>query len=126
MQMLNDASVMHVNRKFTAAMMAVSLLLVTAMPTVSAAACAMPGMDNASQSMQIEPVTPNIDWQDCVIECGCRIDNHIDGMPHQLAPHALSMTGSHQAPAMNPGIALAEPALTALLLPFSAPPPRSI
>jgi len=126
MQSLNDASVMYVIRKFTAAIVALSLLLVTAMPTVSAAACAMPGMSGMAEQMQAEPAAPLIDWLDCVIECGCRMDNHIDGMPHQLAPHALSMTGSHQAPAMNPGIALAEPALTALLLPFPVPPPRSI
>jgi len=35
---------------------------------------------------------PLIDWQDCCIECGCRVDNQLDGMPHQLAPHALSLT----------------------------------
>jgi len=117
---------MHVMRKFTAAIMAVSMLLVTALPTVSVAACAMPGMGNASQGMQIEPVTPLIDWQDCVVECGCRIDNHIDGMPHQLAPHALSMTSGEIAPSIPQGVAMTEFQLTARLLSFSTPPPRSI
>jgi len=126
MQLLNDASVMHVIRKFTAVMLAASMLLVTAIPTVSAAACAMPGMGNAIDSMQVEPATPIIDWQDCVIECGCRIDNHIDGMPHQLAPHALSMDSNEIAPSIKHGIAMAEPELTARLLSFSPPPPRTI
>ncbi|MDQ7000786.1 MAG: hypothetical protein Q9M12_07905 [Mariprofundus sp.] len=126
MQLINDASVMHVVRKFIAAMMAVSLLFVTAMPTVSAAACAMPDMGNTADSMQVEPVSQLIDWQDCVIECGCRVDNHIDGMPHQLAPHALSMTGGYEAPAMQQGITMAEAELVARLFAFSPPPPRSI
>jgi len=126
MQILNDASVMHVIRKFTAVMMAFSLLLVTAMPTVSAAACAMPGMGNATDGMQVEPVRQIIDWQDCVIECGCRIDNHIDGMPHQLAPYALSMDSDDSAPAIKQGITMIEPAFTSRLLSLSPPPPRSI
>ncbi len=116
---------MHVIRKFTAAMMAVLLLLVTAMPTMSAAACAMPGMDNATENMQVEPATPIIDWQDCYIECSCRINNHIDGMPHQLAPHALSMDSYHVASAINQAITMAEPAFTSEPMPFPAPPPRS-
>jgi len=130
MGLFNGASVMHVIRKFTAAIMAVSLLLVSTVPAVSAAACQIPGdmqeMGTTVESMQSESVTPLIDWQDCYIECGCRIDNHLDGMPHQLAPHTLSMGDAAIVSFSNLGITDVMPVLTSWLLPFSPPPPRTI
>jgi len=121
---------MHVIRKFTAAIMAVSLLLVSTVPAISATTCQMPGdmqdAGTAVESMQTESVTPLIDWQDCYIECGCRIDNHLDGMPHQLAPHTLSMGGENVVPVMSHVITIAEAALISRFLPFSTPPPRTI
>jgi len=127
MQLGNDTSVMQVIRKFTAAIMALSLLLVSTVPAVSAASCAMPGMNaGMSESVQVEPVAALIDLQDCYIECGCRIDNHLDGMPHQLAPHALSMQGTAMAPDMSHVITMPVAGLTSRILPFSTPPPRTI
>jgi len=118
---------MHVIRKFTAAMMALSLLLVSSVPAVSAASCAMPAMDaGMSESVQIEPVAALIDLQDCYIECGCRIDNHLDGMPHQLAPHVLSMDAASVSVALSSVIVMAAPALNSRWLSFSPPPPRTI
>jgi len=100
----NDAPVIHVFRKFVAATLALSLLLISSVPVASASACRMDGMQASDMamsnltmpdmSMQIEPISPLIDGQDCYIECGCRIDTHLDGMPHQLAPHALTLTAS--------------------------------
>jgi len=130
MGLFNSASIMHVMRKFTAAIMAVSLLLVSTVPAVSAVACEMPGdmqeTGAAVERMQTETVTPIIDWQDCYIECGCRVDNHLDGMPHQLAPHVLSMGAASSVSFSSFGIIDIMPALTSWLLPFSPPPPRTI
>ena len=123
---MNDASVMQVIRKFTAAMMAASMLFVSSIPAVSAAACDMPDMGDATESMQVETVMPLIDWNDCYIECGCRIDHHLDGMPHQLAPHALSTDVSSDLTIPAHSISMAMPALAARLLSLSTPPPRSI
>ncbi|MFQ5346073.1 MAG: hypothetical protein ACE5DZ_08985 [Mariprofundus sp.] len=123
---MNDASVMQVIRKITAVMMAASMLFVSCIPAVSAAACDMPGLGDAVESMQVESVMPLIDLGDCYIECGCRIDHHLDGMPHQLAPHALSMDVSGVPSVSANSISMAIPTLTARLLPFSTPPPRSI
>jgi len=123
---LYDAAVMHVIHKFVAAMMAVSLLLVSTVPMVSAAVCDMPGMNGAKVAMQIEPVAPLIDLQDCYIECGCRVDNHFDGMPHQLAPHTPSQDESMQFSAMHPAVMIATAVLTVRLSTFPTPPPRTI
>jgi len=117
---------MHVIRKFVAAMMAVSLLLVSTVPTVSAAVCDLPGMGGVTDNIQIEPAMVQTDLADCYIECGCRIDNHIDGMPHQLAPHALSSDTASVASDLNHAIAFATPALSSRWLSFPPPPPRSI
>jgi len=122
----NDAAVMHVLRKFVAAMLALSLLLISAVPMVSATVCAMPGMNMAGQEMQIEPVSPLNDGQDCYIECGCRVDNHLDGMPHQLAPHTLSLDSFDSQFAVNRAITHTLPVFTSRLLLFPSPPPRSI
>jgi len=50
-------------------------------------------MNRPGRESQVEPASPLIDWHDCYIECVCRLDTHLDGMPHQLAPHALSLAG---------------------------------
>jgi len=89
---------MRILHKFVAAMMAVSLLLISTVPVAPAATCDLSAMHSADMNRprretQVESASPLIDWHDCYIECSCRIDNHLDGMPHQLAPHALSLTG---------------------------------
>jgi len=121
---------MHLIRQTVAAIMAVSILLVTAVPTVSAAMCALPDMspmaEQMVEQMHIQPVTPAMNGQDCYIECGCRIDTHLDGMPHQLAPHALSMDAEPVSITLNPAIVMAMPALNTRWLAASPPPPRSI
>jgi len=121
---------MHLIRQCVAAIMAVSILLVTAVPTVSAAMCALPDMagmsEQMAEQMNTEAVTPAMNGQDCYIECGCRIDSHLDGMPHQLAPHALSMNSAEQVAVSGHAIIHHAPVLIARLLSFSPPPPRSI
>jgi len=121
---------MHLIRQCVAAIMAVSILLVTAVPTVSAAMCALPDMspmaEQMTEQMQIQPVTPTMNRQDCYIECGCRIDTHIDGMPHQLAPHTLSMNGAELMAVSGHVIIHNPPTLIAWLPSFSPPPPRTI
>jgi len=130
MQLLNSVLVMHLIRQCVAAIMAVSILLVTAVPTVSAAMCALPDMgsmaEQMQEQMQTESVTPPMNGQDCYIECGCRIDRHLDGMPHQLAPHALSMNGAELMAVSGHVIIHNPPLLIAWLPSFSPPPPRSI
>jgi len=123
---LYDAAVMHVIHQFVAAMMAVSLLLVSTIPMVSAAVCDMPDTNMDMVAMQIEPVAPLIDLQDCFIECGCRVDSHFDGMPHQLAPHTPSQDESMQFSAVHPAVMMATAVLTARLSAFPTPPPRTI
>ncbi len=117
---------MQLFRKYLAAIMAVSILLVTALPGMPAAACEMPGMSGLTAQMQmkpqIEPVTPFIGGQECYVECGCRIDNHIDGMPHQLAPHALSTAADVIAQTALLVVGHA-PQLSARLQSQPAPPP---
>jgi len=121
---------MHLIRQYVAAIMAISILLVTAVPTVSAAMCALPDMgamaEQMQEQMQTESVTPPMNGQDCYIECGCRIDRHLDGMPHQLAPHALSMNAEPMSITLNPAIFMAMPALNTRWLSVSPPPPRTI
>jgi len=121
---------MHLIRQTVAVVMAFSILLVTAVPTVSAAMCALPDMagmsEQMAEQMNTESVTPAMNGQDCYIECGCRTDAHVDGMPHQLAPHALSMNSAEQISISNHGIINNAPVLIARLLSFSPPPPRSI
>jgi len=130
MHLFNSASVMHLIRQIVAAIMAVSILLVTAVPTVSVAMCALPDMggmtEQMAEQMQTESIVPTMNGQDCYIECGCRIDTHMDGMPHQLAPHALSMNSAEPMPVSSHGIINNAPALIARLLSFSPPPPRTI
>jgi len=123
------APMMHVLRKFVATMLALSLLLISSVPLVSAATCDMPNMDmngmnmKMNMAMQIEPVTPQVDVQDCCIECGCRIHNDLNGMPHQLAPHALSQAESEVVVNMA-DIDMADvPTLIARHLFFPPPPP---
>jgi len=96
----------------------------------------MPGMGESAQQMPIdkmqieqmktEAVTPLIDLQDCYIECGCRVYNHLDGMPHQLAPHTLSLASDETAAAASNPIATAIRILSSRVYTFSPPPPRSI
>jgi len=118
--------------KFIAAMMAISMLLVSTIPTATAVICDLTGnMSGTASSMgainlQAEPAAALIDWQDCYIECGCRINNQLDGMPHQLAPHAWSLDSFDVAPAVKHVIIIAEPVFTSRRLPFPTPPPRSI
>jgi len=127
----NDAPVMHVIRKFVAATLALALLLISSVPVTSAVACRMDGMQSSEMSMsepamQIEPVSPLVDGQDCFIECGCRIDNHLDGMPHQLAPHALSMNTVGRVAVSGHLMSTPAPTLIARPLALSPPPPRTI
>ncbi len=123
---------MHVIRKFVAATLALTLLLISSVPVTSAATCRMMDGMRASDTamsklaMQIEPVSPLIGWQDGYIECGCRIDTHLDGMPHQLAPHALSMNSDTDATAFTTVAVTPAPALTGRTLSFSPPPPRTL
>lgn len=116
----------HLLRRVTAVMMTLSILLVTTVPTVSAATCDMPGMDGVSQQTAAEQTTSLFDWQECYIECGCRVDNHIDGMPHQLAPHTLFAADFQSLPVINRLIGSAEAMLSSRPLPFAPPPPRTI
>jgi len=83
----------------------------------------MPDIDISDMAMQVEPVSPLIDLQDCYIECGCRIDNHLDGMPHQLAPHALSLAGFDTKLTIQDAVIIDIPALLPRHLSFPAPPP---
>jgi len=76
--------------------------------------------------MKTESVTPTMNGQDCYIECGCRINSHLGGMPHQLAPHALSMDAESMSITLNPVIFMAVPTLNTHWLSFSPPPPRTI
>jgi len=108
-------------RKFMAAMMAFSLLFVSTVPTAAAVVCDMPDMAGAMQAMD---VIPSINGQDCFIECACSIDTQLDGMPHQLAPHALSAGYDAIAWLAGGAIAMPEPMAVPWLLPLYPPPPR--
>jgi len=116
---------MHILRKFVAAMLACSLLLISSVPLVSAATCDMPGMNmkDMNLAMQVEPVIPQVGLLNCCIECGCRIHNNLNGMPHQLAPHALSQAESEVVVNMADVDMVAVPTLIARHLFFPPPPP---
>jgi len=103
--------------------MAFTLLFVSMVPLVPAETCHMSGMD---QAMQAEVVAPMIDWQECYIQCACRFDNHMDGMPHQLAPHLIRDVIS-----LYHGSAALVSIVYLLILPgfipqHSPPPPREV
>jgi len=115
-------------RKFVAAMMALSLLLISSVPVLSAATCDMADanmndMNIVESEMQIEAPAPLIDWQDCYIECICHVNDHMDGMPHQLAPHVLSMSGFIDGFVVPDADMPAAPAFILRHLFFPPPPP---
>jgi len=83
-------------------------------------------MNMSDQAIQLESAAPLIDVQDCYIECGCRMNNHLDGMPHQLAPYTLSLAGFDTRLAVHRVGVLTVAVFTPRLLPFPSPPPRSI
>lgn len=111
-------------------MLALSLLLVSSIPLVSAVECGLPdlnmsGMNMLDMEMQAEATLPQIDGQDCYIECSCHVGNQLGGIPHQLAPYALSLVESE----FNVSIADVDMATVPALKPrhlFFPPPPPII
>ena len=105
-------------------MLAISLLLISSVPLSSAETCDMPGMAmGKGSSMLVEPAIKQVDLQGCYFECSCHVDNHIDGMPYQLAPYALFLSGLEIAPTTAVNNMAIAPALTARLLFPPSPPP---
>ena len=92
-------------------------------------ACMM--MDTMEMQMSMEaplPILSDADTTlpDCYIECGCRLDNHLDGMPHQLAPHLVAMQ-REAVPALADHAALRSMNhLTARLRVIDTPPPQTL
>lgn len=100
-------------------MMAFTLLFVSMVPPVPATTCPMPC---AVQPLNVVEVTRMPDRHDCYVECGCRMDNHIDGMPHQLATHLIQTVISlHYGAAALARIAY--PLLLPGFIPQHIPPP---
>lgn len=84
---------MHVLNKLCAVCLAFTLLFVSTVPLVANASCTMmpmqQGMGHAMDMQNFKCACP-LDDVRCVIECGCRFTTHLDGMPHQLAPHLIT------------------------------------
>jgi len=113
-------------RKWLALTTIFALLTVSSVPLVSAEACFMPGMQSMNNQNDLSALSRMGETADCFIECGCRLHQNIDSLPHLLAPHAASFS------AVNAVVLLAdvpEATLTVFeprLLSFPLPPPRYI
>ena len=119
----------HLLRKSIASALALALLLVSSLPTASAMACMM--MDTMEMQMSMEaplPILSDADTTlpDCYIECGCRLDNHLDGMPHQLAPHLVAMQREAVPPLADHAALRSIDRLTARLHVIDTPPPQTL
>jgi len=119
-----SAMVMHRLRKFVATMMALSLLLISSIPAVSVMAsdisdCDLSNINNTEQEVQAEHASLLNDWHDCYIDCGCGMGQHLDAMPHQLAPHVLPLSIS----ILEPSVTGVELTVVSGLMPRSLFPP---
>jgi len=124
-------------------MMAVSLLVVSAAPLVSAAdSCALDAglkknaqhqhphhvlTDHAMQ-MHDEQHGPVMDLpaDTCRIECACGCHSGVDSLPNLLAPHAPCVQSSALVTPDDVAIALPFPELTSLAPVVITPPPRNV
>jgi len=107
--------VFFIFRKFFVVTVVLSLLLVSAVPIASAMQCA--------ENDDISISDTNSVMSDCCIECGCHVDNHLDGMPQQLAPHVLSLSASIDRLGSIGDIRFADPVFIPRFLFFPTPPP---
>jgi len=79
---------------------------------------------NATLHQHNKQLTPA--EKECRIECGDGCHASLDGLPHQLAPHTVLLTGFDADLFISAIAATNLPVLKPRLLPFPVPPPRYI
>jgi len=103
-----------------------ALLTVSSVPLVSAEACFMPSMQSMNNQNNLSALSRMGETADCFIECGCRLHQNIDSLPHLLTPHAASFSAASAVVLLADVPEAVQAVFEPRLLSSPLPPPRYI
>jgi len=119
-------------RKGIALFMSIALLLIGSIPMLPDAQAATAkhmrhmaahtGMPMAMCTVADHAIPK--DMQDCRIECACGCHDHVDALPHLLAPHMISQIEQANTMFLRINSTHEELALSEFHLPIPLPPPE--